>query len=194
MSRYIAPGQALDEYFDIAEESKLKVKIEINQAASLLLALEGILQERIEKYLFGRTLENAMQQDVQKYQGLRTLFVNRRSRATTDRMREWACYLTPSTDSYQATRHAISYNTFAEGDESTYPTAKVSSDHVAGKIQLLAPKRDVVIPNDPESLLVRSIWEHREQLSELTVDYLDALFAVWIEQAKDATESAVVFG
>jgi len=129
---------------------------------------------------------------LEKDQDHKSLSINRRSRATTDRLRKRDSYPTPSTDSYQATRHAISHNTFAEADESTYPTAKLSNDHIAGKIQLLPPKRDAVISPDPESLLVRSMWEHREQLSELTVDYLDALFAVWIEQATDAAESAVV--
>jgi len=184
VSMYVASPQELDIYVDIAEESKAKVRMEIGQAAALLLDLEGILQERIEKYLFGRTLE--------KDQDHKSLSINRRSRATTDRLRKRDSYPTPSTDSYQATRHAISHNTFAEADESTYPTAKLSNDHIAGKIQLLPPKRDAVISPDPESLLVRSMWEHREQLSELTVDYLDALFAVWIEQATDAAESAVV--
>lgn len=42
-------------YVDIAEESKAKVKMEISQAAALFVDLKGILQERIEKYLFGRT-------------------------------------------------------------------------------------------------------------------------------------------
>jgi DNA-binding XRE family transcriptional regulator len=109
---------------------------------------------------------------------------------------EWACpnpsgLLTVfSPTHYQELRQAISHNEFRPEDGSPWPTAKLGKE---GRAQLIPATLSFDGHLAPEEIQDWSdiMWKQREQLSDLTVDVLDTLSAIWLKSANNANSDAV---
>lgn len=96
-----------------------------------------------------------------------------------------------SSASYQAMREVVALKKFREDAASPYPTAYVEKATIKGKIQL-TPLETNTVYGEKLKELEASMWEKREQLSDLHVDIIDALCATWIIQASSDESRAVI--
>lgn len=94
---------------------------------------------------------------------------------------------------YQALREAIARNSFQRQEGSPWPTASLKKGGQVGQAQLIPPCLDGQSLS-PEEIQTWSemMWKQREQLSDLDVDVLDILSAIWLENAKSAEDDAIV--
>ncbi len=113
----------------------------------------------------------------------------RHSRRAAQELAEREHLSTQSGAAYHVAREIIAFNPFEPDEETQRPKAHVDRYHVRGSAEL-KPLDDEV--GDLE-MLVRSMWEHCERLSDYDVDVLDALNAVWLEQAKTADSKATLY-
>jgi len=95
---------------------------------------------------------------------------------------------------YQALREAIAHNSFERIDGSPWPTAALKQGGHIGQAQLIPPYLDGQCALSPEETQTWSelMWKHREQLSDLDVDVLDILSAIWLQTAKSTKDDALV--
>lgn len=96
-----------------------------------------------------------------------------------------------SSASYQAMREVVALKKFDKDIESPYPTAYVEKSSIKGKIQLTPLKPETVFGEKLKELEA-SMWQKREQLSDLHVDVIDAMCATWIIQASSDESRAVI--
>ena len=96
-----------------------------------------------------------------------------------------------SSASYQAMREVVALKKFDKDIESPYPTAYVEKSSIKGKIQLTPLKPEAVFGEKLKELEA-SMWQKREQLSDLHVDVIDAMCATWIIQASSDESRAVI--
>jgi predicted XRE-type DNA-binding protein len=91
---------------------------------------------------------------------------------------------------YQALREALAQNQFQSRDGSPWPTAPLGQQ---GQAQLIPATLDPHGSLAPEEMGAWShlMWAQRQQLSDLTVDVLDTLGAIWLEKAKSPTDDAI---
>lgn len=91
---------------------------------------------------------------------------------------------------YQDLRQAIATNGFNHTQGSPWPTAKLGKQ---GQAQLIPAIIDPKNPYGPEEIQdwPELMWQQREQLSDLTVDVLDTLSAIWLQKSKHAKDDAV---
>ena len=91
---------------------------------------------------------------------------------------------------YQSLREVLAQNRFQAMDGSPWPTAQLGSK---GHAQLIPAALDPQGSLAPEELGAWShlMWQQREQLSDLTVDVLDTLGAIWLKMAKTPEDDAV---
>lgn len=99
-----------------------------------------------------------------------------------------------STAHYQALREAIAGNTFQKIEGSPWPTADLKQGGHIGQAQLIPPYLDGQGALSPEETQTWSelMWKQREQLSDLDVDVLDILSAIWLENAESPQDDALV--
>jgi len=91
---------------------------------------------------------------------------------------------------YQALREAISQNRFVSTDDNPWPTATLGTESQA---QLFPASLELKSKLAPEEVQVWSklMWNQREQLSDLTVDVLDTLGAIWLKSAQSPSDDAI---
>lgn len=88
----------------------------------------------------------------------------------------------PNNNTYQALRKWLALKGFGSDGNSSLPTVRFHEKFVTGLAQL-KPTSDSVLPAAEMDRLMRSMWQHRESLSDFDVDVLDALCAMWIQGA-----------
>ncbi|NJM53169.1 MAG: hypothetical protein HC846_07130, partial [Blastocatellia bacterium] len=115
----------------------------------------------------------------------------RASRIATESLLKKDFLPVSSSASYQAMREVVALNKFSRDVESPYPTAFVEKSSIKGKIQLTPVKNDLVYGEKLKELEA-SMWEKREQLSDCTVDVIDAMCATWIVQASSDESKAII--
>ncbi len=113
----------------------------------------------------------------------------RQSRRVAQELAEREHLSTQSGGAYQLAREIIAFNSFETDEETQRPKVHVDRYQVRGSAEL-RPLDDAVGDLD---MLVRSMWEHCKRLSDYDVDVLDALNAVWLEQAKTADSKATLY-
>lgn len=98
-----------------------------------------------------------------------------------------------SDSTIQGLREALAFNTFREVDDSPWPTAVLSRGDSQGHVQLRPIVLDdhPLIPPDEVEEWKEAMWQQREELSDLDVDTLDAMNAIWLHQAQSERHSAV---
>lgn len=96
-----------------------------------------------------------------------------------------------SSASYQAMREVVALKKFIKDVESPFPTAYVEKSSIRGKIQL-TPLQSETVYGEKLKELEMSMWQKREQLSDLHVDVIDAMCATWIIQASSEESRAVI--
>jgi DNA-binding XRE family transcriptional regulator len=94
---------------------------------------------------------------------------------------------------YHAVREALYKNTFARVEGNPWPTAQLARGELLGQAQLRPPGADGRARLSPRQVEVwaRAMWEQRGELSDLDADALDALSALWLEQARLPQDRAV---
>lgn len=91
---------------------------------------------------------------------------------------------------YQALREALAQNQFQSLEGSPWPTALLGKE---GQAQLIPAALDPHCSLAPEEQGSWShlMWSQRQQLSDLTVDVLDTLGAIWLKTATNPNDDAV---
>lgn len=91
---------------------------------------------------------------------------------------------------YQALREALAQNQFQPREGSPWPTAQLGQE---GQAQLIPASLDPQDSLAPEELGAWShlMWTQRQQLSDLTVDVLDTLGAIWLKTAQTPHDDAL---
>lgn len=98
-----------------------------------------------------------------------------------------------SSGHYHALREALYKNTFQQIEGTPWPTAVLEKGNARGQAQLrpaLADGQLLLAPEEAEAL-ANVMWHHREELSDLDADVLDALSALWLRQARSLQDDAV---
>lgn len=95
---------------------------------------------------------------------------------------------------YQAIREALALNRFQRSDDTPYPVAFLNKGSTQGHIQLRPPAMDgdhaMLAPGEVEMLIER-MWQQQKELSDIDADALDALGAIWLSQARTASDDAI---
>lgn len=115
----------------------------------------------------------------------------RTSRIATEALLKKDFLPVSSSASYQAMREVVALKKFSKDVESPFPTAYVEKSSIRGKIQL-TPLQTEAVYGDKLKELELSMWQKREQLSDLHVDVIDAMCATWIVQASSDESRAVI--
>jgi len=91
---------------------------------------------------------------------------------------------------YQALREALAQNQFQSHEGSPWPTALLGQE---GQAQLIPATLDPQGSLAPEEVGAWShlMWTQRQQLSDLTVDVLDTLGAIWLKTARSPQDDAL---
>ncbi|HEX5501584.1 MAG TPA: hypothetical protein VFW96_03110, partial [Thermomicrobiales bacterium] len=94
---------------------------------------------------------------------------------------------------YQALREALYKNSFRQVEGNPWPTAQLLKGGVLGQAQLRPPAADgqALLPPEQVELWATAMWQQREELSDLDADALDALSALWLNQARTVQDRAV---
>lgn len=115
----------------------------------------------------------------------------RTSRIATEALLKKDFLPVSSSASYQAMREVVALKKFSKDVESPFPTAYVEKSSIKGKIQL-TPLQSETVYGEKLKELEMSMWQKREQLSDLHVDVIDAMCATWIVQASSEESRAVI--
>ncbi|MBX7174722.1 MAG: helix-turn-helix transcriptional regulator [Pyrinomonadaceae bacterium] len=115
----------------------------------------------------------------------------RTSRIATEALLKKDFLPVSSSASYQAMREVVALKKFSKDVESPFPTAFVEKSSIKGKIQL-TPLQTEAVYGEKLKELEMSMWQKREQLSDLHVDVIDAMCATWIVQASSDESRAVI--
>lgn len=115
----------------------------------------------------------------------------RTSRIATEALLKKEFLPVSSSASYQAMREVVALKKFSKDVESPFPTAFVEKSSIKGKIQL-TPLQTEAVYGEKLKELEMSMWQKREQLSDLHVDVIDAMCATWIVQASSDESRAVI--
>lgn len=115
----------------------------------------------------------------------------RTSRIATEALLKKEFLPVSSSASYQAMREVVALKKFSKDVESPFPTAYVEKSSIKGKIQL-TPLQSETVYGEKLKELEMSMWQKREQLSDLHVDVIDAMCATWIVQAASEESRAVI--
>ncbi len=115
----------------------------------------------------------------------------RTSRIATEALLKKDFLPVSSSASYQAMREVVALKKFSKDVESPFPTAFVEKSSIKGKIQL-TPLQSETVYGEKLKELEMSMWQKREQLSDLHVDVIDAMCATWIVQASSDESRAVI--
>jgi len=93
----------------------------------------------------------------------------------------------------QALREALALNTFREVADSPWPTAPLNRGDSKGHVQLrpLALDQQPIMPPAEIEAWKESMWKQREELTDLDVDTLDAMNAIWLCQAQSERHGAI---
>lgn len=93
----------------------------------------------------------------------------------------------------QALREALAMNTFREVEDSPWPTAQLNRGGSHGHVQLrpLALDQQPIMPPAEIEAWKESMWKQREELTDLDVDTLDAMNAIWLCQAQNEAHGAI---
>jgi len=91
---------------------------------------------------------------------------------------------------YQALREALAQNRFHSLEGSPWPTAQLGKE---GQAELIPASLEPQGHLAPEEMGAWShlMWTQREQLSDLTVDVLDTLGAIWLRSAQSPNDDAI---
>ena len=94
---------------------------------------------------------------------------------------------------YQALREALAHNTFAPVEGSPWPTANLSKGTAKGLAELRPPCIDeqAFISPEEQETWSQMMWRQREELSDLDVDILDGLSAIWLQTARNSQDDAL---
>lgn len=98
-----------------------------------------------------------------------------------------------SSGHYQGLREALYKNTFKQIEGSPWPTAILNKGGTKGYAQLRPSVMDVE-PLAPETQLeawVQTMWRQQRELSDLDADALDALCAIYLNQAREPDDAAI---
>lgn len=91
---------------------------------------------------------------------------------------------------YQDLRQAIATNSFNQIGESPWPTARLGKQGQAQLIPAVLNPENHYSPDEIQDW-PELMWQQREQLSDLTVDVLDTLSAIWLKNSKHVKDDAV---
>jgi predicted XRE-type DNA-binding protein len=93
----------------------------------------------------------------------------------------------------QGLREVIANNSFGPVQDSPWPTARLERGDSKGLVELrpvILDEQPLIPPEELETWQL-DMWRQREELSDLDVDTLDALNAMWLEQAQSQSHGAV---
>lgn len=167
--------------FSINLNQPLPNHLKIGELLSVQLdTLVSILE--IEENLRTTTTENTADTGQEK---------QRTSRIATEALLKKDFLPVSSSASYQAMREVVALKKFSKDLESPFPTAYVEKSSIKGKIQL-TPLQSETVYGEKLKELEMSMWQKREQLSDLHVDVIDAMCATWIVQASSEESRAVI--
>ena len=96
-----------------------------------------------------------------------------------------------SSGHYQGLREALYKNTFKQIEGSPWPTAILNKGGTKGYAQLRPSMMDVE-PLAPETQIeawVQTMWRQQRELSDLDADALDALCAIYLNQAREPDDA-----
>lgn len=98
-----------------------------------------------------------------------------------------------SDSTIQGLREVIAKNTFGPTHDSPWPTARLNRGDSKGRVELrpLILDEQPLIPTDEFESWQQTMWRQREELSDLDVDTLDALNAIWLQQAESENHGAI---
>lgn len=93
----------------------------------------------------------------------------------------------------QGLREALAKNTFQEVADSPWPTAQLSRGASMGHVQLrpVALDHQPIMPPEEIEAWKESMWRQRGELTDLDVDTLDAMNAIWLCQAQNEKHGAI---
>ncbi len=209
-----SPLGTLDDYFSLAELPPLEQFAEELALRSNLLIMEATNRQNANN--FETTLPNFLKIGESLVEQLETLSIilsvnekinpaplnaephnnstlenQRASSIATETLLKREFLTVSSSASYQAMREVVALKKFTNDIESPFPTAYVEKATIKGKIQLTPLKQETVRGEKLKELEV-SMWQKREQLSDLHVDVIDAMSATWIIQAASPDSKAVI--
>ena len=98
-----------------------------------------------------------------------------------------------SSGHYQGLREALYKNTFRQIEGSPWPTAILNKGGTKGYAQLRPSMMDVE-PLAPETQIeawVQTMWRQQRELSDLDADALDALCAIYLNQAREPDDAGI---
>jgi hypothetical protein len=92
---------------------------------------------------------------------------------------------------YQALREVLARCAFAQVEESPWPTAVLQKGSLQGHVQLRPPAVDAcpLMPAAEVQRWVQLMWGQQQEISDLDVDVLDSLGAIWLYQARARHEA-----
>jgi hypothetical protein len=95
---------------------------------------------------------------------------------------------------YQVLREVLSKRAFAREEESPWPCVIIQRGGLQGHVQLRPPAVDAcpLMPAAEVERWVQQMWEQRKELSDLDVDVLDGLSAIWLHQSRSLHEELLV--
>lgn len=91
---------------------------------------------------------------------------------------------------YQALREALAQNQFQALEGNPWPTALLGTEGQAQLIPAALDPQGGVAPEE-QGAWSHLMWCQREQLSDLTVDVLDTLGAIWLQTATSPNDDAI---
>ncbi|WP_209316339.1 helix-turn-helix domain-containing protein [Haematospirillum jordaniae] len=98
-----------------------------------------------------------------------------------------------SSGHFQGLREALYKNTFRRVDGTPWPTAELTRGGSTGYAQLRPPvvEHDPHLPRDQVQAWAQTMWKQQSELSDIDADALDALCAIYLNQARTPEDGAI---
>lgn len=98
-----------------------------------------------------------------------------------------------SSGHFQSLREALYKNTFRRVEGTPWPTAELNRGGSTGYAQLRPPvvEHDPHLPRDQVQAWAQTMWKQQSELSDIDADALDALCAIYLNQARTPEDGAI---
>ncbi len=179
-----------DEDFDKALKDCYEKRIE---SGSYDYLFHIYTQDLAKNILEALDLPNATLEDLESILGLKPSLEVEEYQLPARPFPKGGLLSVPSPPHYHALREALATADFHEQDGKDWPTAKLDKGGARGTAELrpVAVDENPLMPPEEVEALQREMWRQRDELSDLDADVLDALSAIWIQQAKSPESAAV---